>query len=337
MPFVYFVGNDKPSVYAHLRGVLSHGWSPFRNRPRVVLVFPWIYIWYTAFPCGRSFSYRGLSSHKLGGMPDIPIACNGAGGRVGFEINASRAGPLMRAGSSQEFPFPKTIQNNGDATMAKIVLTRLTCHETEDNTGADECELRIWADSSYQSHRRDMNNGDVWDLNIQLEFTQRVKIQLYDLDNPGFPLYDDHDHLGTIIIRPDQLEGSNTFNQDGADYDLDWVSADSHAREASNLSFRIARDGKATFSSGATREMESLLDLAEDAESPSSEALAGYSSSSSKHTYCCSMGNDGRVSEKQQFRSYSWQAPLFCMRMARNKGYNSGSVSRGECSPDVDE
>jgi hypothetical protein len=27
----------------------------------------------------------------------ITIACNGAGGRVGFEINASRAGPLMRA------------------------------------------------------------------------------------------------------------------------------------------------------------------------------------------------------------------------------------------------
>ncbi len=26
----------------------------------------------------------------------VTIACNGAGGRVGFEINASRAGPLMR-------------------------------------------------------------------------------------------------------------------------------------------------------------------------------------------------------------------------------------------------
>ena len=26
----------------------------------------------------------------------ITIACNGAGGRVGFEINAFRAGPLMR-------------------------------------------------------------------------------------------------------------------------------------------------------------------------------------------------------------------------------------------------
>jgi hypothetical protein len=27
----------------------------------------------------------------------ITIACNGAGGRVGFEINAFRAGPLMRS------------------------------------------------------------------------------------------------------------------------------------------------------------------------------------------------------------------------------------------------
>jgi hypothetical protein len=26
----------------------------------------------------------------------VTIACNGAGGRVGFDINASRAGPLMR-------------------------------------------------------------------------------------------------------------------------------------------------------------------------------------------------------------------------------------------------
>jgi hypothetical protein len=43
------------------------------------------------------------------------------------------------------------------------------------------------------------------------------------------------------------------------------------------------------------------------------------------------MGNDGQTAETQQFRSYSWQAPLFCMRIAKGKGYNSGSVSRGEC------
>jgi hypothetical protein len=70
----YFVGNDKPSVYAHLRGLLSHGQSPFRNCPHLVLV-----------PCGItfgilpslrfSFSYRGLAPHKLVGMPGIPKPC----------------------------------------------------------------------------------------------------------------------------------------------------------------------------------------------------------------------------------------------------------------------
>ena len=83
-----------------------------------------------------------------------------------------------------------------------------------------QCELRIWADAAFQSLRRSMNNGEVWNLGIGLNFKKRVKIQLYDLDNPGFPLYDDH--LGTVIIRPDQQQGSGTFNQDGADYVLDW-------------------------------------------------------------------------------------------------------------------
>ncbi len=56
-----------------------------------------------------------------------------------------------------------------------------------------------------------------------------------------------------------------------------------------------------------------------------------------KHTYCCTMGwTDGSPREKQQFRSYSWQAPLFCMRMAKKKGWTTGSVSRGECEP-IDE
>lgn len=50
-----------------------------------------------------------------------------------------------------------------------------------------------------------------------------------------------------------------------------------------------------------------------------------------KNTYCCNMGNDGRIYKRQQFRAYSWQAPLFCVRMARSNGYNSGSVSRGSC------
>ena len=106
--------------------------------------------------------------------------------------------------------------------MTRITLVSLTCNETEDNLGSDECELRIWADTAFQSRRRSMTNGEVWNLGITLEFEKRVKIQLYDLDNPGFPLYDDHDHLGTVIIRPDQQQGAGTFNLDGADYVLDW-------------------------------------------------------------------------------------------------------------------
>jgi hypothetical protein len=109
--------------------------------------------------------------------------------------------------------------------MARIVLTQLTCNETEDNAGPDEAQLRIWADGNYQSLRKSMNNGDTWDLNITLEFSQRVKIQLYDLDNPGFPLYDDHDRLGTVTINPSQAStsGSGSFTEDGADYEIEWI------------------------------------------------------------------------------------------------------------------
>lgn len=48
-----------------------------------------------------------------------------------------------------------------------------------------------------------------------------------------------------------------------------------------------------------------------------------------KHTYCCFMGPQDN--ECQQFRSYSFQAPLFCIRMARNRGYSQGRVRRGDC------
>jgi hypothetical protein len=109
------------------------------------------------------------------------------------------------------------------AQTTKIELTNLTCNTTEDNAGPDECEIRIWADNKYQSHRRTMDNGDVWPLHITLEFSYRVKVQLWDLDNPGFPLYDDHDLLGTVIVKPGQTDGSDTFGQDGADYTLDWI------------------------------------------------------------------------------------------------------------------
>ena len=55
---------------------------------------------------------------------------------------------------------------------------------------------------------------------------------------------------------------------------------------------------------------------------------------SSKRTYCCKIGQgqDGYYEDCSQFRCYSWQAPLFCIRDARARGYSQGSVGRVECT-----
>ncbi len=61
-------------------------------------------------------------------------------------------------------------------------------------------------------------------------------------------------------------------------------------------------------------------------------ALEGGVLPSGKNTYCCKMGSENNPEqEQQQFRAYSWQAPLFCVRMANNKGYSTGRLSRGGC------
>lgn len=55
---------------------------------------------------------------------------------------------------------------------------------------------------------------------------------------------------------------------------------------------------------------------------------------SSKHTYCCKLGEGqyGYYEDCTQFKCYSWQAPLFCVRDAKSRGYSQGSVGRGECT-----
>ena len=71
------VGQYKPSVYAHLRGLLSHGRSPFRSCPRSSTYLLRIHIWYNA-SLNSLVSYRGLTPHKLVGMPGIPKNCTTA-------------------------------------------------------------------------------------------------------------------------------------------------------------------------------------------------------------------------------------------------------------------
>lgn len=105
------------------------------------------------------------------------------------------------------------------------------------------------------------------------------------------------------------------------------------------VTFRINDLGEAIFSDDALHELVAPFDdLGAADESPSCGDLEAHDIFGKKRTYCCQMGYDGLCNKKQQqFRSYSWQAPLFCGRMAINNGYNTGCTSKGECSIYPDE
>jgi hypothetical protein len=100
-------------------------------------------------------------------------------------------------------------------------------------------------------------------------------------------------------------------------------------------SFRIAPNGNVAVSMDA---MEDVMNLADQVGEADDAAPLDHPIFGRKHTYCCRMGHDSAPNqERQQFKAYSFQASLFCMRMARNKGWTTGSVSRGECKPPKEE
>lgn len=103
--------------------------------------------------------------------------------------------------------------------MSIIFIKALTCNETEDLTGSDECLLEVFTDAGRKTYRQDLNNGEVWEINDKLPFRERVKVRLWDLDLGRWPDY--HDHLGTVVIRDTPVENSvASFTLDGADYQL---------------------------------------------------------------------------------------------------------------------
>lgn len=105
--------------------------------------------------------------------------------------------------------------------MPMLHLKQLHCNETEDNTGSDECELRVSVDFFTSTFRQNMNNDQDWHIDVRLPFSRRAKVQLWDLDAGSW--WDCHDHLGTAVIRPTPVDGAQvTFNQDGSDYVLDY-------------------------------------------------------------------------------------------------------------------
>src|SRR5262245_15461806 len=76
------------------------------------------------------------------------------------------------------------------------------------------------------------------------------------------------------------------------------------------------------------RIMEGLLDLIRELDSrvPADDPIVA-----GKRTYCCKVPADGPIEDCNQFRAYSEEAPLVCLRWAISNGYSSGRLSRGEC------
>jgi hypothetical protein len=103
-----------------------------------------------------------------------------------------------------------------------LSIHRLHCNETEDFTGADECQLKIWVDGKYWSYRRDLNNNQDWPLNLPYYFSNFAIIELWDLDAGKW--WDQHDLLGSIYISPSSVDyAQGVFNNDGSDYYIEYT------------------------------------------------------------------------------------------------------------------
>lgn len=85
--------------------------------------------------------------------------------------------------------------------MSTLHVRSLKCYETEDYTGADECRLEIYVNGQKTVLRHSLNDNQTWQIDRQFEFTDEVKIKLYDEDSP-----DADDHLGTITIGKDNVQ-----------------------------------------------------------------------------------------------------------------------------------
>ncbi len=107
--------------------------------------------------------------------------------------------------------------------MATLRILTLHCNETEDNLGPDETVLAVRA-GRLRFHKfgpLSMNNGDDWDLNADLGFSNKAVVEVWDYDLGRWP--DRHDLLGTHVVNEQQAgEGIKEarFNADGADYVL---------------------------------------------------------------------------------------------------------------------
>lgn len=175
-----------------------------------------------------------------------------------------------------QVPSP-AVENLMGASGSTYVLRlctfhELTCHKTEDWTGADETQLRIWIDDALSNvdegtllqlrdflgtvgsalqmmislptsagayvFRRDMNDGHRASLGLTVPLLpgRRVRLHLQDLDG-GFA--DPHDTLGDMSTTVRPAPYGDALDADGApgraDGDIDFTGDDAHY----SLTYRI--------------------------------------------------------------------------------------------------
>ncbi len=108
----------------------------------------------------------------------------------------------------------------GAAHAHDISIKKIYCKSTEDWTGADNNELRIFVDGATTPIKLNyrLNDGQTWTLNKTYKYAKSIKIELWDLDSP-----DADDLLGTLSITPTTAGGTNVsrrFTRDDADYTI---------------------------------------------------------------------------------------------------------------------
>lgn len=104
--------------------------------------------------------------------------------------------------------------------MPVISIQTLHCYETEDRR-YDDCRLDITPDDEpIYSLRRNLSEGDIWELNREISFAETVSVRLWDEDRRT------DDHLGTVRIDASTGPGGVAFVLDGAHYEMAYTVSD---------------------------------------------------------------------------------------------------------------
>jgi hypothetical protein len=87
--------------------------------------------------------------------------------------------------------------------MPFLKLIALECHDTEDNTGADEAYIRVNGRRVWKERINDGRSKDLAGVE-RIEFVDNCRIDLYDEDVGTF--LDPDDHLGTAYVWARQVD-----------------------------------------------------------------------------------------------------------------------------------